>query len=71
MESIIIKPKNKQAIPFLKHLLSNLNDVESIEVVNLPKSQVAKSIETGLNEVKEILSGKKKGKSLKQLIDEG
>ncbi len=71
MESIIIKPKNKQAIPFLKHLLSNLNDVESIEVVNLPKSQVAKSIEAGLNDVKEILAGKKNGKSLKQLIDEG
>lgn len=71
MESIIITPKNKQAIPFLKHLLSNLKDVESIEVVNLPKNQVAKSIESGLKDVKDILSGKKNGKSLKQLIDEG
>lgn len=70
METIIIKPKNKESIPFLKRLLKNLSDVESIEVVKTPESHVAKSIESGLNDVKDILSGKKNSKTLKQLLDE-
>ncbi len=70
METIIITPRNKQAIPFLKHLLTNLNDVKSVEVVSKEDSYVAKSIEAGLKEVKDIVSGKKKAKTLKQLLDE-
>ncbi len=70
METIIVTPKNKQAIPFLKHLLSNLNDVKSVEVVDAKDNYIAKSIEAGLQEVKEIVSGKRKAKTLKQLLDE-
>ncbi|MDP3915486.1 MAG: hypothetical protein Q8R96_17305 [Bacteroidota bacterium] len=33
MQNIVIKPKNKQSIVFLKRLLSKLNDVKSIEVI--------------------------------------
>ena len=70
METIIIKPKSKQAIPFLKHLLTNLSDVASVKVVDMPGSRVAKSIESGLKDAKDILSGKKPGKTLKQLLSE-
>ncbi len=70
METIIIKPKNKKSLSFLKHLLTSLSDVESIEIVEFPENRVAKSISSGLKDVKEILSGKKKGKSLKQLLNE-
>ncbi len=70
METIIVTPKNKQAIPFLKHLLSNLNDVKSVEVVDAKDNYIAKSIEAGFQEVKEIVSGKRKAKTLKQLLDE-
>jgi hypothetical protein len=34
MQNIVIKPKNKQSVVFLKKLLSKLNDVKSIEVVD-------------------------------------
>ena len=70
METIIIKPKNKEAIPFLKHLLTNLSDVASIKVVTIPGSNVAKSIDSGLKDAKDIISGKKRGKTLKQLLSE-
>jgi hypothetical protein len=70
METIIVKPKNKEAIPFLKHLLTNLSDVASIKVVTVPGSNVAKSIDSGLKDAKDMLSGKKQGKTLKQLIGE-
>ena len=33
MQNIVITPKNKQSIVFLKKLLSKLNDVKGIEVV--------------------------------------
>ena len=39
METIIIKPKNKNSIAFLKHLLQGLNDVASFEIVNTPDIQ--------------------------------
>jgi hypothetical protein len=70
METIIVKPKNKEAIPFLKHLLTSLSDVASIKVVTIPGNNVAKSIDSGLKDAKDILSGKKHGKTLKQLISE-
>jgi len=70
METIIIKPKSKESIPFLKHLLQNLADVESVEVIKASESRVKRSIESGLKDVKDILEGKKKGKTIKQLLDE-
>lgn len=70
METIIVTPKNKEAIPFLKHLLTSLDDVKSVEVVGATSNRVAKSIKDGLKDVNDILSGKRKPKTLKQLLDE-
>jgi len=70
METIIITPKNKQAIPFLKHLLNSLDEVKSIEVVSATKMQVANEITEGLKDAKDLLAGKRTPKSLKQLLDE-
>ena len=70
METIIVTPKNKKAIPFLKHLLSTLDDVDKVQVVNLPQDKTEKSIEAGLKDLQDIISGNKTGKSLKQLLDE-
>ena len=48
MDAIIIRPKNKQAIFFFKNLLSKLNIVESIEVIdlkeNIPNAETIKAI---------------------------
>lgn len=70
MEIILVKPKNKKATAFLKHLLSNLSDVKSVEVVDFESSQIAKNIDKGLKDVKLIISGKKKAKTLNQLLSE-
>lgn len=70
MDVLLIKPKNRESIPFLKQLLKNLNIVESVEVIKTPNSRTGKGIESGLKDVKDIVSGKKKGKSLKQLLSE-
>lgn len=69
MESIIITPKSKKSIPFLKHLLSSLDDVQSVKVLKQPQSRIAKNFEIGLNEANSIAEGRKKGKSLKSLLD--
>jgi len=45
METIIVTPKNKKAIPFLKRLLSSLDDVDKVEVVKLPQNKAEKSLE--------------------------
>ena len=34
METILVKPKNKRAVAFLKALLLKLNIVESIEIID-------------------------------------
>jgi hypothetical protein len=70
MDSIIVKPKNKESIPFLKRLLLALDNVDSIEVIKSSEGRVKKSIESGLKDAKDIVSGKKKGKTLRQLLDE-
>ncbi len=70
MDSIIVTPKNKKSIPFLKHLLSNLNDVEKVEVVNLSHNKTEESINAGLQDLKDIISGKIKGKSLTHLLND-
>lgn len=69
METIIVTPKNKKAIPFLKHLLSTLQDVDKVEVVNLSKNRTEESLENGLKDLQDIISGKNYGKSLKELLD--
>ena len=68
--TLLVKPKNQESISFLKHLLLNLKDVESVEVMKPPTGRIAKSIDTGLKETKLIISGKKKAKTLRQLLDE-
>lgn len=70
METLVVTPKSKQSIPFLKHLLSSLTDVASVEIRNEPKRAISKNIKSGIKEGKDILSGKLKGKTIKQLIDE-
>lgn len=40
------------------------------QVVKTTKSHTQKSIESGLKEVKDIIAGKKKGKTLRQLLHE-
>ena len=37
MQNIVITPKSKRSVVFLKKLLSNLNDVKSIEIVEEKK----------------------------------
>ncbi|MCK9411654.1 MAG: hypothetical protein M0Q53_05080 [Prolixibacteraceae bacterium] len=71
MDALFVTPKNKESIPFLKQLLKSLNIVESVEVVKSPGSRTRKSIESGLKDVNDIMSGKKKGKTLNQLLNEG
>ena len=68
MDTIIVTPKNKNSIPFLKQLLTSLNDVEKVEVITLPKNKTEESIQAGLQDLKDIISGKTKGKSIKQLL---
>jgi hypothetical protein len=70
MDAIIVTPKNKNSIPFLKHLLTNLSDVEKVEVVNLPQNKTEESIQAGLQDLKDIISGKIQGKSIKQLLND-
>ena len=68
MDTIIITPKNKKSVPFLKHLLSNLDDVKSVKVVKQPETQLAKNLVKGLHEAKAIASGKMKAKTLDELL---
>lgn len=70
MDSIIVTPKNKKSIHFLKHLLSNLNDVEKVEVVNLSHNKTEESINAGLQDLKDIISGKIKRRSLTKLLND-
>ena len=70
MDTIIITPKSKQSIPFLKHLLNSLDDVRSIEIVSATNKRVAKEITEGLKDATDIVAGKRIPKSLKQLLDE-
>ena len=66
METIIIKPKNKNSIAFLKHLLQGLNDVESFEIVNIPGTRKKVKAKTGKepkNELLEAINEAKTGKT--------
>ncbi len=70
MDIILIKPKNKSSIPFLKELLKKLSDVTSIEVISEKDNRVIEMLKDGLKETKDIIDGKKKPTTLKQLLDE-
>ena len=66
METIIIKPKNKNSIAFLKHLLQGLNDVESFEIVKTPdtrKKVIAKTNKEPKDELLESIHEAKTGKT--------
>ena len=47
-----------------------LSNMEKVKVVNLSQNETEKSIEAGLKDLEDILSGNKTKKSLKQLLDE-
>ena len=73
MDTIVITPRSKKDIPFLKDLLSRLSDVKHIEVVpssTANKNKLHDDIDLGLKEIKEILEGKKQTKSFEQYINE-
>ncbi|MDQ3190611.1 MAG: hypothetical protein M3Q58_03375 [Bacteroidota bacterium] len=71
MEKIIITPKSKKSVAFLTQLLKGLSEeVENIQIVTPPKGRIAKSIDKGLKEAKEIMSGKIKAKTLDELLNE-
>lgn len=75
METLIVKIKGnsnraKNIIAFLQDLAkSNKKEISIIEAAPL-KSHVAKSVASGLNDVKDMLKGKQKPKTLKQMLDE-
>jgi hypothetical protein len=60
METIVIKPKNKQAIAFLKLLLSNLKEIATFEVINTTEKKQIKNIPNSetVKTIKEIKKGK-------------
>lgn len=61
MATIVIRTKNKRALPFLKKLFQNLKDVESFEIITDSTIGLHESVEQGLYDVKAILAGEKKG----------
>ena len=66
METIIIKPKNKNSIAFLKHLLQGLNDVESFEIVKTSdtrKKVIAKTNKEPKDELLESIHEAQTGKT--------
>ena len=72
METFIIKIEantsaSKNLITFLRDLAKGNKDIKVIEGEKL---HTAQSILSGLEDVKKILSGKKKGKTLDELLDE-
>jgi hypothetical protein len=70
METIVITPTNKQAIPFLKHLLSSLKEVEKVKVIKPATTSLEKDLLKGLQQAKEIATGRQKGKTLNELLNE-
>ena len=66
METIIIKPKNKNSIAFLKHLLQGLDDVESFEIVKTSdtrKKVIAKTNKEPKDELLESIHEAQTGKT--------
>ena len=64
METLVIHSKSKSNIKLLFDLAKKLGDKPVIE------NETAQSIDRGLKDVKQILSGKKKAKTLDDLLNE-
>ena len=72
METLVIKidgksSKSKNIIAFLRDLAKTNKEISIIEPVH---GLIANGIDSGLKDVKDILSGKKKTKTLEQFLDE-
>ena len=64
METLVIQSKSKSNIKLLFELAKKLGDKQFIE------NETAKSIDRGLKELKQIISGKRKAKTLDDLLNE-
>ena len=64
METLVVRSRSKKNIKLLFEIAEKIGERPVIE------SQTAQSIDRGLKEVKAILSGKKRAKSLEELLDE-
>lgn len=73
MEEIVLKVKNKQKLPFLKELISNLKFVEVIEPrkkLTTKEKKLLNEIDSAIDFVRKHEKGQVKSKSIKELIDE-
>lgn len=64
METLVVCSRSKKYIKLLYELAEKIGEKPIIE------SQTAQSIDRGLKEVKAILDGEKKAKTLEELLDE-
>jgi hypothetical protein len=64
METLVVRSRSKIYIKLLYELSEKIGEKPIIE------SQTAQSIDRGLKEVKAILDGEKKAKTLEELLDE-
>lgn len=64
METLVVRSRSKIYIKLLYELAEKIGEKPIIE------SQTAQSIDRGLKEVKAILDGEKKAKTLEELLDE-
>ena len=64
------KTKLIEAIEMLKGVKS-VTISKTDDSIKASDNYVKKSIEAGLQDAKDIITGKKKGKTLKELLDEG
>lgn len=64
METLVIHSKSKANIKLLFELAKKMGEKPLIE------NETAQSIDKGLKDLKQILSGKKKAKSLDDLLNE-
>jgi hypothetical protein len=64
METLVIRSKSKENIKLLFEIAEKIGEKPVIE------GHTAQSIDRGLKDIKAILSGEKKAKSLEKLLDE-
>ncbi len=72
MSSILLEVKgnSKSARSFITFLQNIAQVDKSISVIGISEDPVERSLEQGMLEMKQILTGKKKGKTLDELFDE-
>jgi hypothetical protein len=75
METIIVKPRNKEELELVSSLLKRMNIRTSIQKKEIIKKKKAKaeflnSLESRLNEVKQHMEGKIKLKDARTLLNE-